>query len=90
MKTFLERQHRERLQSEGWDAQISDFHSNGCQFRVHGRNYSLARSGKGFAVLCNGESIWHEPTNPDAALGIIWRHSRSIQAEAIIEHIRKL
>jgi hypothetical protein len=89
MKTFLERQHRVRLSEPGWDAQISDFHSNGCAFRFCGRNYSLARSGNGFIIRCNGESIWHEPTYPDAAFGIIWRHSRSIQAEAIINHIRK-
>jgi hypothetical protein len=87
MKTFLEKQHRERL--SGWDAQVSDFHPNGCAFRFHGRNYSLIRSGNGFVIRCDGESIWHEPTNPDAAFGIIWRHSRSIQANAIINHIRK-
>jgi hypothetical protein len=75
MKTFLELQHRQRI--EGWDAQVTDFHASGCSFRVHGREYSLIRSGNGFAVLCDGKSIWHEPTYPDAALGIIWRHSRN-------------
>lgn len=89
MKTFLERQHRERLQSEGWDAQISDFHASGCSFRFHGRNYSLVRSGNGFLVYCGKDLIWDEPTYPDAALAHVWRHSRATQAKAIIEHIRK-
>jgi hypothetical protein len=89
MKTFLERQHRQRIQSDGWDAQISDFHSNGCAFRFCGRNYSLIRSGNGFIIRCDGESIWPEPTYPDAALAHVWRHSRFTRAKAIIEHIRK-
>jgi hypothetical protein len=75
VKTFLERQHRQRI--EGWRAQVSDFHASGCSFRVHGREYSLIRSGNGFAVLCDGKSIWHEPTYPDAALAHVWRHSRN-------------
>lgn len=77
MKTFLERQHRERLQSEGWDAQVSDFHSNGCAFRFCGRNYSLVRSGNGFLVCHNGVPIQDKPTYPDAALAHVWRHSRN-------------
>jgi hypothetical protein len=89
MKTFLERQHRARLSEPGWDAQVSDFHSNGCAFRFCGRNYSLVRSGDGFNVYCGTELIWPEPTYPDAALAHVWRHSRSIQAKAIINHIRK-
>lgn len=76
MKTFLERQHRQRLSEPGWDARVHSFHATGCSFRFCGREYSLTRSGDGFAVLCDGKSIWHEPTYPDAALGIIWRHSR--------------
>jgi hypothetical protein len=75
VRTFLERQHRQRI--AGWDAQISDFHASGCSFRVHGREYSLTRSGDGFLVRCGQKLIWPTPTYPDAALAIIWRHSRN-------------
>jgi hypothetical protein len=76
MKTFLERQHRQRLQERGWDAQIHDFHATGCQFRFCGREYSLTRSGDGFLVRCGQKLIWPTPTYPDAALAHVWRHSR--------------
>lgn len=75
MKTFLERQHRQRI--DGWGAQVSDFHSNGCAFRFCGRNYSLTRSGDGFLVRCGTELIWPTATYPDAALAHVWRHSRN-------------
>jgi hypothetical protein len=77
MKTFLECYHRERLQSPGWDAQISDFHASGCSFRMRGRNYSLTRSGNGFLVRCGQDQIWPTATYPDAALAHVWRHSRN-------------
>ena len=75
MKTFLERQHRQRI--EGWGAQVSNFHASGCSFRVHGRNYSLIRSGDGFFVYCGSDLIWPESARPDAALAHVWRHSRN-------------
>ena len=75
MKTFLERQHRQRI--AGWDAQVYDFHASGCSFRVHGRNYSLIRSGNGFLVRCGADQIWPTATYPDAALAHVWRHSRN-------------
>ena len=77
MKTYLESQHRRRLSEPGWDAQVSDFHSNGCAFRFCGRNYSLTRSGNGFLVRCGQELIWPTATYPDAALAHVWRHSRN-------------
>ena len=77
MKTLLKRHHRQRLSSAGWDAQVTDFHASGCQFRFSGREYSLTRSGDGFLVRCGQELIWPEPTYPDAALAHIWRHSRN-------------
>jgi hypothetical protein len=89
MKTYLEPIHRQRIESLGWNATITDWHRNGCSLRIRNTNYSLIRSGNGFMPTCVGKPIWHEPTCPDAAFGIIWRYSRSIQAEAIIEHIRK-
>ena len=77
MKTYLESQHLARLSEPGWDAHVSDFHSNGCAFRFCGRNYSLTRSGNGFLVRCGTELIWPKPTYPDAALAHVWRHSRN-------------
>jgi hypothetical protein len=75
MKTFFERQHRQRI--DDWDAQVSDFHASGCQFRFCGRNYSLTRSGDGFLVRCGSDTIWPTATYPDAAIAHVWRHSRN-------------
>ena len=76
MKTYLERQHRQRLQERGWDAQVHSFDATGCSFRFCGREYSLTRSGDGFLVRCGQKLIWPVATYPDAALAHVWRHSR--------------
>jgi hypothetical protein len=75
MKTFLERQHRQRLQSPGWDAQVYDFHASGCAFRMRGMEYALIRNKSGFMPMCGRLPIWHQPEYPDAALAIIYRHA---------------
>jgi len=74
MKTFIERQHRQRI--AGWGAQVSSFNATGCSFRFCGREYSLIRIGNGFLVRCGTDLIWPTPTYPDAALAHVWRHSR--------------
>jgi hypothetical protein len=71
MKTYLERQHRQRI--EGWGATVTDFHRNGCTFRVYGREYSLMRHLNGFMPVRGTVPIWHQPEYPDAALAIIYR-----------------
>lgn len=73
MKTFLERQHRQRI--EGWGATIVDFHRNGCVFRIYGGEYLLIRSGNGFMPMRGKGKIWHKPEYPDAALAVIYRHA---------------
>lgn len=75
MKTYLESEHRQRI--EGWGATVTDWHRNGCSLRFCGRNYSLIRSGDGFFVYCGSNLIWPESARPDAALAHVWRHSRN-------------
>jgi hypothetical protein len=75
MRTFLERQHRQRLQSLGWGAQVHDFSAIGCAFRMRGMEYALIRSGSGFMPTCGKMPIWHQPEYPDAALAVIYRHA---------------
>jgi len=73
MKTFLERQHRQRI--AGWGAQIHDFSAIGCSFRMRGMEYALIRNGSGFMPVRGRLPIWDQPEYPDAALAIIYRHA---------------
>ena len=74
MKTYLESQHRSRMEERGFDARIIEFHRNGAVLRIRGTEYSLIRSGKGFIPHCYGKPIWEKPEYPDAALAIVYRH----------------
>lgn len=74
MKTYLESQHRERIESPGWNATIIDFHRNGAVLRIRGTEYTLIRSGNGFMPHCCGKPIWEKPEYPDAAIAVVYRH----------------
>jgi len=75
MRTYLEPEHRQRVESRGWNATVTDWHRNGCSLRVRGMEYSLIRNGSGFMPTCGRLPIWHQPEYPDAALAIIYRHA---------------
>lgn len=72
MKTYLESQHRERMEERGFDARVIDFHRNGAVLRIRGTEYSLIRSGNGFIPHCCGRPIWNRPECPDACIALIY------------------
>ena len=54
MKTYLESDHRQRMEERGFDARVIEFHRNGAVLRIRGTEYSLFRSGNGVIPHCCG------------------------------------